>query len=219
MPPRTSYNTLITLLLPITLSYTCTPAHSSIQDYNVGAVIDGFVNRVMDQVKHYPQGNQDATADTLFMLGCDFQYERAATFFANTDRRECDAGNTRSLAAAAVAALGPRPLSCELLLLLLPAVVIVFVRSRPTVHSSSTRSGPLAEPGRPCECVLLHPRRLRRGQARVRQDVHAQDGRPLPLRGQPARILVREGVRAVVRENACRTKPAWILVRERACVQ
>ena len=40
-----------------------------LEDYNVGAVIDGFVNRVMDQVKKYPQGGQDATADTLFMLG------------------------------------------------------------------------------------------------------------------------------------------------------
>jgi Glycosyl hydrolases family 38 C-terminal domain/Alpha mannosidase middle domain/Glycosyl hydrolases family 38 C-terminal beta sandwich domain len=59
----------------------------TLEDYNVGSVVDLVVGRVMDAVSKYPQGNTPPPeADVLLPIGCDFQYENAATMFRNLDK-------------------------------------------------------------------------------------------------------------------------------------
>ena len=52
----------------------------------VQQVVDAVVGSALYQNTTRPQGNQDSTVDVIFPLGCDFQYENAATWFTNTDK-------------------------------------------------------------------------------------------------------------------------------------
>jgi hypothetical protein len=58
----------------------------TLEDYNVPSIVDAVVAAAMSQNSTRPQGNQDATVDVMFPLGCDFQYENSATWFLNTDK-------------------------------------------------------------------------------------------------------------------------------------
>jgi len=60
----------------------------TLEDYNVGQVVEAVVNAAFDNIKKYPQGEPggDGTMDVLLPLGCDFNYENAGTWFTNTDK-------------------------------------------------------------------------------------------------------------------------------------
>ena len=60
----------------------------SLEDSNIGAVVDGVINNVLNNLKQYPQGEPggDGTSDVMFPLGCDFEWENAGTWYTNTDK-------------------------------------------------------------------------------------------------------------------------------------
>ena len=60
----------------------------ALEDSNIGAVVDGVVNNALNDIKQYPQGEPggDGTADVMLLLGCDFEFENAGTWYTNTDK-------------------------------------------------------------------------------------------------------------------------------------
>jgi hypothetical protein len=60
----------------------------TLEDYNVGSIVELVVNRVQDAVSKYPQGQvaADGTADVLLPIGCDFAWENGATVYTNMDK-------------------------------------------------------------------------------------------------------------------------------------
>ena len=59
-----------------------------LEDSNIGAVVDGVVNNALNDIRQYPQGEPggDGTADVMLLLGCDFEWENAGTWYTNTDK-------------------------------------------------------------------------------------------------------------------------------------
>ena len=89
----------------------------SLEDSNIGAVVDGVISRVMDNIKQYPQGEPggDGTADVMFPLGCDFEWERVQIAGAQCrcrrrHHRSPPLGARRSPPAARLPPLPPSPL-------------------------------------------------------------------------------------------------------------
>ena len=61
----------------------------SLEDYNVNTIVTMTVDYVYEALKQVPQGNTEQSeygADIMLPLGCDFNYENAATWFTNTDK-------------------------------------------------------------------------------------------------------------------------------------
>ena len=60
----------------------------ALEDSNIGAVVDGVVSNALNDIKQYPQGEPggDGTADVMILLGCDFEWENAGTWYTNTDK-------------------------------------------------------------------------------------------------------------------------------------
>jgi alpha-mannosidase len=58
----------------------------NLEDVNVGAIVDRVVGIALDALSKIPQGGDGITADVMLPLGCDFNYENAATWFTNTDK-------------------------------------------------------------------------------------------------------------------------------------
>lgn len=58
-----------------------------LEDYNVDSIINRTVSTVYDALKQVPQGGlDDGTSDIMLVLGCDFEWENAGSWYLNTDR-------------------------------------------------------------------------------------------------------------------------------------
>jgi hypothetical protein len=55
--------------------------------YNVAEAVNATVNVALDALKVVPQGgSSDGTSDVMILLGCDFEWENALSWFENTDK-------------------------------------------------------------------------------------------------------------------------------------
>jgi alpha-mannosidase len=62
----------------------------TLEDLNIGAIVDNVVANAYNDIKQYPQGEPggDGTADVLLLLGCDFEWENAGTWFTASTQRK-----------------------------------------------------------------------------------------------------------------------------------
>lgn len=55
--------------------------------YNVAEAVNATVNMALDALKVVPQGGiADGTSDVMILLGCDFEWENALSWYENTDK-------------------------------------------------------------------------------------------------------------------------------------